>query len=86
MSYHSIPRAAPGVLSAVKTALSQYGTNQVTVVGHSLGKVISNIVIPVNTRLNVSLTFRRCHFAPGCSFPADPYPQHIRSGRPLWSS
>ena len=34
----TISRSAPDVLAAVKTGLTQFGTNKVTVTGHSLGK------------------------------------------------
>ena len=38
MMLTAIRRSAPDVLAAVKTGLTQFGTNKVTVTGHSLGK------------------------------------------------
>ena len=38
MMLTTIRRSAPDVLAAVKTGLTQFGTNKVTVTGHSLGK------------------------------------------------
>ncbi|EAU90643.1 lipase [Coprinopsis cinerea okayama7 len=52
-------RSANAVLSAVRTGLSQYGTNSVTLVGHSLGGALATIAtLHLSVNLPSSTTFR----------------------------